>query len=1169
MKKIVFLLLFSWFSYGQQPILTAAEYFWGSTDPGIGNGYALTVEDGSFNERVESVMATYANTQVTAGSVLFNIRVKDGTGKWGPLFKKAIYINDNTFVSRQIKLTHFEYFFGNFDPGEGNGTTIIAFDGVLDEGLESAFRSQATWDIASGPVLFNIRVKDVDNKWGPLFKKVVFPNGANPNANLIQQGDTFAVCPGSSVTLDYAGPNGYTPTWFDGTQGQSITFTPSSEGNYSVTATLGNSTYTDDIAITFKALPTATITPSGQILVCSSSNFNLVANSGTGLSYQWYLNTNLITTATNRNYLPTALGNFTVKVTDSSTSCSKISEPTVLVNAFAITPSGTVSATTNQSLSVPLGSSNTYQWKKDGVTISGATSNTYNATNSGNYTCLVTNGSCSYTTSATIVSLTNGASTSAPTGNTNQTFCSGATITNLVATGTSIKWYAASTGGTALASTTALVNGTTYYASQTLNGTESTSRLAVTVSITNTTAPTGNTTQTFCSSSTIANLTASGTAIQWYSSATGGSALARTTALVNGTPYYASQTVNSCESAIRFAVTVSITNTAAPTGNTTQTFCSSATIANLTASGTAIKWYANSTGGSALAGTITLVNGTTYYASQTVNSCESANRLAVTVSITNTAAPTGNTTQPFCSSATIANLTATGTAIKWYATATGGSPLTSTTALVSGTTYYASQTVNSCESNSRLGVTVTITNNAAPTGNTTQPFCSSATIANLTATGTAIKWYATATGGSALAGTTALVNGSTYYASQTVNSCESANRLAVTVNITNTAAPTGNTTQTFCSSATIANLTASGTAIQWYATATGGSALAGTTALVNGSTYYASQTVNSCESASRLAVTVNISTTSAPTGNANQTLDAGSTLSNIVVTGTAIQWYATATGGNPLTNTTPLVNGGIYYGSQTVNGCESQSRLMVTVTVSPFTLPYNNFAIETKSETCATKNNGQIIINATQSYNYTATINSTNYTFVNNSLTVSNLAPGVYTICIGITGKTFQQCYSVTIGKGGSITGKSSISSNKAIVEITEGTAPFEILVNGTPQFETSETNFAVDVKQGDLLEVKTAIACEGIYAKTILDGLVEVQIYPNPTAGLFEITIPTLKTEVEVEIYSIGSQLISKRKYPVNNQRVQLSLEKESDGIYFAKINLDSPVSLTIIKKS
>lgn len=1019
MKKIVFLLLFSWFSYAQQPTITAAEYFWGSTDPGNGNGNTLTVEDGSFNERVENVIATYANTQATAGSVLFNIRVKDGTGKWGPLFKKAIYINNNTFVSRQIKLTHFEYFFGNFDPGEGNGTTIIAFDGVLDEGLESAFRSQATWDIASGPVLFNIRVKDVDNKWGPLFKKVVFPNGANPNANLIQQGNSVAICPGSAVTLNYAGPNGYTPTWFDGTQGQSITFTPSSEGNYSVTATLGNSSYTDDIAITFKALPTATITPSGQILVCSSSNFNLVANSGTGLSYQWYLNTNLITSATNRNYLPTALGNFTVKVTDSSTSCSKISEPTVLVNAFAVTPSGTVSATTNQSLSVPLGSSNNYQWKKDGFIISGATSNTYNATNSGNYTCVVTNGSCSSTTSATIVSLTNGASTSAPTGITNQTFCSGATITNLVATGTLIKWFPTATGGSALASTSALVNGTTYYASQTLNGTESTSRLAV---------------------------------------------------------------------------TVSITNTAVPTGNDTQAFCSSSTIANLVASGTAIKWYATATGGSALASTTTLVNGTTYYASQTLNSCESANRLAVTVSITNTAAPTGSTAQTFCSSATIADLTVTGTAIKWYAAATVGS---------------------------------------------------------------------------ALASSTALVNGTTYYASQIINSCESANRLAVTVNIKIIATPTGSATQNFCNSATIADLSATGTAIKWYAAATGGSALASTTALVNGTSHYASQTVNSCESTSRLVVTVSITNTSAPTGSATQNLAVGSTLSNIVVAGTAIQWYASATGGNPLTNTTPLVNGGIYYGSQTVNGCQSQSRFMVTVTVNPFTLPYNNFSIETKSETCASKNNGQIIINATQTYNYTATINGTNYTFINNSLTVANLAPGAYTICIGVTGKTFEQCFSVNIGKGGSITGKSSVSSNKAIVDITSGTAPFEILVNGKPQFETSETNFAVDVKHGDLLEVKTAIACEGIYSKTILDGLVGVQIYPNPTAGLFEITIPTSKTEVEIELYSIGSQLISKRKYTVINQKVQLSLEKESDGIYIAKINLDSPVSLTIIKKS
>jgi hypothetical protein len=71
----------------------------------------------------------------------------------------------------------------------------------------------------------------------------------------------------------------------------------------------------------------------------------------------------------------------------------------------------------------------------------------------------------------------------APTGTANQTHCAGSTIAQLTANGTAIQWYANSTGGVPLASTTALVNGSTYYATQTVNGLESTDRLAVTVSL--------------------------------------------------------------------------------------------------------------------------------------------------------------------------------------------------------------------------------------------------------------------------------------------------------------------------------------------------------------------------------------------------------------------------------------------------------------------------------------------------------------------------------------------------------------------------------------------------------------------------------------------------------------------------------------------------------------
>jgi hypothetical protein len=71
----------------------------------------------------------------------------------------------------------------------------------------------------------------------------------------------------------------------------------------------------------------------------------------------------------------------------------------------------------------------------------------------------------------------------APTGSASQTFCSGAVLSQLSATGTSIQWYASATGGTPLNGTSVLNNGTTYYASQTVGGVESTNRLAVTVTV--------------------------------------------------------------------------------------------------------------------------------------------------------------------------------------------------------------------------------------------------------------------------------------------------------------------------------------------------------------------------------------------------------------------------------------------------------------------------------------------------------------------------------------------------------------------------------------------------------------------------------------------------------------------------------------------------------------
>ena len=77
------------------------------------------------------------------------------------------------------------------------------------------------------------------------------------------------------------------------------------------------------------------------------------------------------------------------------------------------------------------------------------------------------------------------------------------------------------------------------------------------------------------------------------------------------------------------------------------------------------------------------------------------------------ATPTPTATQSFCNSATVADLAPQGTDIKWYDAATGGSLLTSTTALVHNNKYYAARTLGSCES-PRAEVTVKIISLAQP-----------------------------------------------------------------------------------------------------------------------------------------------------------------------------------------------------------------------------------------------------------------------------------------------------------------------------------------------------------------------------------------------------------------------------------------------------------------------
>jgi len=236
-------------------------------------------------------------------------------------------------------------------------------------------------------------------------------------------------------------------------------------------------------------------------------------------------------------------------------------------------------------------------------------------------------------------------------------------------------------------------------------------------------------------------------------------------------------------------------------------------------------------------------------------------------------------------------------------------------------------------------------------------------------------------------------------------------------------------------------------------------------------------------------------------------------------------------------------------------------------------LPNDNFTIETKGESCLGENNGEISITAKAAYSYQAVINGKTYPFTNNIIKIASLTPGAYSISISIVDESFEQNFNFTITKATTVSGNSNTSGKKVNLEITAGTAPFTVFIDGAEQFQTNEAAFSVDVNKAALVEVATSKACEGIFAKkvSVSDFDANYQIlsaYPNPTSGSFEIEIPTAKNEVTIELYNFSGQLISAKTYAVESGKAQLNLENQPSGIYAAKIYLDTPEYIKIIKK-
>lgn len=235
-----------------------------------------------------------------------------------------------------------------------------------------------------------------------------------------------------------------------------------------------------------------------------------------------------------------------------------------------------------------------------------------------------------------------------------------ATLTATSNTGFVI-WFDALTGGTNLGSgdsytiPSPISATTTYYALASSDGVcETGERTPVTVIVNTIPTITSTTNTTICGAGTgVLTATASAGTINWYDMPTGGVLMGTGTnftspVISSTTTYYVDATENGCTTLTRTPATISVQYTVEPTATSPQTFCDieNATLTDLPITGTNILWYASSVGGTALNPSELLINNTTYFATQTIDGCESPTRLSIDISVFETVVELPSTSIP-------------------------------------------------------------------------------------------------------------------------------------------------------------------------------------------------------------------------------------------------------------------------------------------------------------------------------------------------------------------------------------------------------------------------------------------------------------------------------------------------------------------------------------------
>ncbi|MDN3705772.1 T9SS type A sorting domain-containing protein [Myroides ceti] len=511
--------------------------------------------------------------------------------------------------------------------------------------------------------------------------------------------------------------------------------------------------------------------------------------------------------------------------------------------------------------------------------------------------------------------------------------------------------------------------------------------------------------------------------------------------------------------------------------------------------------------------------------------------------------------------------------IKWYASLASTTELTQ---ISQSGTYYVEAVGIACNSE-RVAVQITIVDAQLPTVIETQYFCDAGTVADLSATvgtGFTIRWYDAVASTTPLSETTDLVNGVVYYAAtyHADSGCESP-RIPVTAVITPTPSAIPAQAISLCQSTQFGGLQLSAmpnATLKWYVSMTATQPISSSLIVTTG-TYYVSQIINSCESVRsqiQIAVYAGLERPAANTHNICGSGTVADLTATGAVAGAVYNWYNSATSTTPLALTAALTSG-VYYVSQSIEGCESPRR-SVTVKIINQTAPVVNAFVLCGSGTVA----DLYLPTATYvTYRWYATATSTVELAQNVALTtgtyyvarvehgcVSQRTAVTVTIADLPSSPTGETSQNFTVNTIGEATIADLVMDQTNIVwYITEADAkngnnalPAEApLVSG-------QTYYAVIIGTNGCPSLPTAVTVVITLGMDDFDKT-NLVFYPNPTSDILNIRY---KNNIDqLVVYNLLGQKVMMQRF--DNNEIQLDMSALASGNYLIELHSDNQIQI------